>query len=143
MGYRSDVAYTIVFRNKATLNEFIALVMLKGDKHAKALAECEIIAEDEGNPEYRVNFYMSDVKWYEGYYPEVDGHMENLEFISERFSENAAYHFVRVGEELEDNVNSTDGAEDLLEWDLCIERSISAPFDIEYLAVGDSLAVIA
>jgi hypothetical protein len=62
MGYRSDVAYVIEFEDLQTLNEFIALVMVKGGEEKKALSECLILPKD-----CRICYHADDVKWYESY----------------------------------------------------------------------------
>lgn len=139
MGYRSDVAYTITFRDKATLNEFIALVMLKGEVERKALGECQIVAG--GGDTWEVNFFNQSVKWYDSY-EEVQAHEWLLDFAAERFEPNAAYRFIRIGEELEDNEDKYGGVNELIDWDLCISRSIEMPFSEHYEPVGDRLALI-
>lgn len=139
MGYRSDVAYTITFRDKATLNEFIALVMLKGEVERKALGECQIVVDADKFCE--VNFYNQSVKWYDSY-PEVVAHEWLLDFAAERFEPNAAYRFIRIGEELEDNEDKYGGVDELIDWDLGISRSIYIPFNEHYEPVGDRLALI-
>ncbi len=73
MGYRSEVAYRIVFKDKQVLNEFIALVMMKGGLEAQALRECEVETLDNGRDECFVNFYAQDVKWYPSF-PDVQAH---------------------------------------------------------------------
>lgn len=142
MGYRSDVAYTIVFRNKQVLNEYIALVMVQGGKLSEALSQCNIEADDEDV--CRINFYADQWKWYEGDFPIVDAHLDLLAFAVKRFGKDAAYRFVRVGEEVED-IDLRDGSEDahdLIDWDLDVIRSIDTPFKSDYEPIGDKLALI-
>lgn len=145
MGYRSDVAYTITLRNKQVLNELIALVMVKGDYISKALSQCQIEVGVAGGELCRINFFAEAWKWYEGDFPEVDGHHELMDFAVNNFSDDAAYRFVRIGEEMDDNDLRdaySDEAMDLIDWDLNISRSIDAPFNTNYIPVGDKLAVI-
>ena len=46
MGYRSEVAYRIVFSNKQVLNEFIALAMMKGE-HEKYIRAANYLSPKE------------------------------------------------------------------------------------------------
>ena len=97
MGYRSDVAYVINFEDKQKLNEFIAKVMVLGGLVADALKECEIDVVDGAFHCYRVNFYASDVKWYDDF-PEVQAHHELMEMAIERDDDNGVI-FNRLGED--------------------------------------------
>ena len=97
MGYSSQVAYSIVFKDKRTLNEFIALVMLQGGYDVEALKECYI---DWDN--CQVHYHAWNIKWYE-VYPYVQGHNSLREFAHDRFEKECSTKFVRIGEELNDN----------------------------------------
>ena len=140
MGYRSDVAYRIMFTNKTVLNEFIALVMVKGGYVVQALKECEI--EKGYNDTYCVNFFQADTKWYDSF-PEVQGHEELYKFAVERFPDDAGYKIIRIGEDADDLQEDEAGGVDLIPYeDFYIRREISLPFSHNYLAVGDTLALI-
>ena len=140
MGYRSDVAYRIMFTNKTVLNEFIALVMVKGGYVVKALKECEI--EKGYEDTYYVNFYQGDTKWYDDF-PEVIGHHELIAFAVERFPDDAGYRFVRIGEEPDDVQEDEEGGIDMIPYeDFYVRREISLPFSHRYNALGDTLALI-
>ena len=144
MGYRSEVAYRIVFSEKKVLNEFIALVMMKGNEERKALSECEIEVQDNGRAECFVNFYAQDVKWYPSY-PDVAAHTWLYEYAIERFPDGSAYAFMRIGEDRDDIVEEDNGCDDLIDYvrdEFYIVRSMELPFSHEYLAVGDDLRVI-
>lgn len=141
MGYRSEVAYRIAFRDKATINEFIAKVMVLGGFERKALEECLI--EEDGDHWY-VNFYASDVKWYDGY-TDVDGHTKLYNLAVEWYPEDCAYQFLRIGESDDDSQSDTDGADDLTDcvWDdFRIIRYIETPFSSNYEAIGDKLGLV-
>lgn len=140
MGYRSEVAYQIVLKDKKLLNEFIAKVMMLGGDICNALKECEIEAPTEGREEYYINFYASDVKWYESY-PDVQGHEKLRALALEWFDEeDVGVNFIRIGEELEDIVEEYEGH--LADWtDLRVHRSIDIPFDHSYEPVGDNLRI--
>ena len=141
MGYRSEVAYRIGFRDKTTLNEFIAKVMVLGGAEVNALKECSI--KEDGDHWY-VNFYASDVKWYEGY-TEVDGHTKLYNLAVEWYPEDCAYQFLRVGESEDDSQCESDGADDITDcvWDdFKIVRYIETPFSSTYQAIGDKLGLV-
>jgi hypothetical protein len=143
MGYRSEVAYRIVFRNKKVLNEFISLVMLKGGDEVIALKECDIELPDNGRAECYVNFWASDVKWYESY-TDVQAHTWLYTYAIERFPEDCAYQFIRVGEEEGDVENEHGGVGDMMDWaweGFYTMTTIEIPFSYDK-GVGDALAVI-
>lgn len=140
MGYRSDVAYRIMFKNKTVLNEFIALVMVKGEYVAKALKECEI--EKGYNDEYFVNFFADNVKWYDDF-PSVQGHAELMRFAVERFPDDAGYRVIRIGEDPDDVEEDEEGGVDMIPYeDFYVRREISLPFNYDYEPIGDTLALI-
>lgn len=138
MGYRSEVAYQIVFKDKATINEFIAKIMVLGGYERKALEECQI---EGGEDSWFINFYASDVKWYDGY-ADVDGHEKLRELALEWFDHaDVGVNFIRIGEETEDIVEEYEG--NLADWtELRVNRSIDVPFDHAYEAIGDKLGLI-
>ena len=141
MGYRSEVAYRIGVRNKQILNEFIAKVMVLGGAELNALKECSI--EEDGD-HWFVNFYASDVKWYDGY-TDVDGHTKLYNLAVEWYPEDCAYQFLRIGESDDDSQSDTDGADDLTDcvWDdFRIIRYIETPFSSQYEAIGDKLGLV-
>jgi hypothetical protein len=141
MGYRSEVAYRIGFRDKQILNEFIAKVMVLGGAELNALKECSI--EEDGD-HWFVNFYASDVKWYDGY-TDVDGHTKLYNLAVEWYPEDCAYQFLRIGESDDDSQSDTDGADDLTDcvWDdFRIIRYIETPFSSNYEAIGDKLGLL-
>ena len=144
MGYRSDVAYRIGFTNKEVLSQFIALVMMKGGLEAQALKECEIEFQDNGRDECFVNFFQSDVKWYDNY-SDVKAHTWLYTFAVERFPDDCAYKFIRVGEDTSDVEDEEDGSDDVIDDvrdGFYVVSSIELPFQHEYEPVGDALGVI-
>ena len=143
MGYRSEVAYVIAFEDKPTLNEFISLVMLKGGAEAEALKECQIEVSEGAFSCYRINFYAGDVKWYDSY-PEVEAHTWLYQYAVERFEDNCAYRFLRIGEEqadIEDEHSDPSDKFDLYQ-DFYTRSTMEIPFDHRYEPVGDALRVI-
>lgn len=95
MGYRSDVAYIIKFKNKEDRDAFVDLMMAKDDPHI-AEAVKETMHDDE---EGTVRFSVESVKWYDSY-PDVASHMQLLDIADE--IEGADFRFVRIGEESDD-----------------------------------------
>ena len=127
MGYRSDVAYTIRF-NAATKDDILETVENSFKlflAEAKSKSECAIamneVTIDEGK--MQLNFYCQSTKWYDSY-EDVHSH-EELVSLARDWVDDCKFIgvvFVRVGEELEDNVWESDGNYD---WDwLNISRSV-------------------
>lgn len=143
MGYRSNVAYSIHFKSKDVLNQFIALVMVKGGEEVKALKECEIECSpsttDGVDGVFRVNFAAHDVKWYESF-PDVQAHEWLQNFAVERFPEDCAYEFVRIGEGLTDIEEDQGGAMDEFNMTIYVERSLDIHFSGD--SIGDKLSII-
>jgi hypothetical protein len=73
MGYRSDVAYTIRFKDKGKMVMFMTEARAKGLQ--PALDECQI-NEDK----MHINFYAESIKWYESY-PEVQMHEALMQLV--------------------------------------------------------------
>lgn len=140
MGYRSEVAYRIGFINKEVLNEYIALVMLKGEEFRKALSECEIRIQDNGREECFINFWVCDVKWYDSY-PEVQAHTWLYNYAVERFSEGASYKFLRVGEETGDIEDDCEDSVVDLQSDFYPTQGMEIPFAHDYEPIGDKLSL--
>ena len=138
MGYRSDVAYSIHFKTKDTLNQFIALVMVKGGNEVNALKECQIEC-NETNDKFEVNFTWDDVKWYESF-PEVQAHTWLMEFAVERFPEDCGYEYVRIGEESNDIEEQQGGAMDAFNYNIYVRRLLEIDFCDN--PIGDDLAII-
>lgn len=66
MGYRSDVAYTIRFKDVGAMTLFITEAKDKGLQIA--LDECDIVQD-----KFQINFFGEDIKWYDSY-DEVKAH---------------------------------------------------------------------
>lgn len=133
MGYRSEVAYVINFKDNARRDEFVALVKVHGDDLWSALKECAL---DKDNP--CINFYACDVKWYDSY-EDVKWHRKLLEFASE--FEGAGWRFTRVGEDMGDVVDESGGDSDLEPYDdFCMYQGIDTPFSKEkFEPIGESI----
>jgi hypothetical protein len=141
MGYRSQVAYVISFDDKQTLNEFIAKIMVLGGHVCDALKECQIEVVEGMLNCYRINFFASDVKWYDTF-PEVEGHNMLRELAEEWYSGKSASRFIRIGEEHGDIDEQTEGDSADLYDDFYTYTHMELPFDKDYEPIGDNLRII-
>jgi hypothetical protein len=139
MGYRSQVAYVIAFDDDAdtkVMGQFINYVMGSGDEHLiEALKECEVDFDLQ-----RINFYASDVKWYDSY-DEVKAHTKLYELcVNEEtpFYPHAHARFVRVGEESGD-IQEEDFGDDPPYDEFYTHTDIRLPFDCHYRSYGTTL----
>jgi hypothetical protein len=96
MGYRSDVAYVIKFKDIAQRDAFVGLMMAKNDANiTQAIEETE--HDDTEDP--IITFKVGDVKWYDSY-PDVQVHHQMMRDATELYE--AEWRFVRIGEEQTD-----------------------------------------
>ena len=97
MGYRSEVAYTVTFRDIHLRNAYVALILAKNDKVLnEALAEC-YVPDDKA----QICFYTEHRKWYVDY-PDIEAHVTIYTWARELYEDDCDYRFVRVGEEMGD-----------------------------------------
>ena len=115
MGYRSDVAYAIQFKDANALKEFVGLHAINEDTR-EALKECTLALEEDPNDCPALMFNESDVKWYDSF-EEVQAHMKLIESVEEMFEDRAGYNFLRLGEEDDDNEHKYGGHRELIPWD--------------------------
>ena len=93
MGYRSTVAFVISFKDKETLDNYLAPRLL--DENLKQYRDSfERISWDDASALY----YTEDVKWYDSY-PEVQA---LTKLYKDTIEAGGAYRFIRVGEEDKD-----------------------------------------
>lgn len=125
MGYRSEVAYVIRFKDKEQRELFVALQRAKADKHInEALNEMIELEED------KLAYHADSVKWYDSY-EEVQAHEKLMGEALELFNEDqdiTGYRFIRIGEEYEDVVVEDHGDSDELWEYLDVQRSINVAF---------------
>jgi hypothetical protein len=93
MGYRSTVAFIISFKDKETLDNYLAPRLL--DEHIKNDRDnFSRIAWDDASAMY----YAEVIKWYDDY--------ENVKALTKLYKDTieagGAYRFIRVGEEDKD-----------------------------------------
>lgn len=109
MGYRSTVAFIISFKDKETLDNYLAPRLL--DEHIKNDREnFSRIAWDDAS----VMYHAEDVKWYNEY--------EDVRALTKLYKDTieagGAYRFIRVGEDdkdIEDEYAESDTTEPF--WD--------------------------
>mgnify|MGYP006279381319 FL=1 len=124
MGYRSEVKYVVSFKDPEQRAQFEQLVKHKGDEQlAQALDELDVCGR------YLVARF-DGVKWYPSY-EDVQAHHKLMGYAREVFEDDAAWRFVRIGEEDNDiEVDSDDPNDDL--WEILypvrsIELNLSMP----------------
>ena len=97
MGYCSDVKYVIDFTSKEAKIGFLAQVRMIGGDLQTAIDETN---HDNDTP--RIYFAADSTKWYDSY-EDVKAHHKLLEMAEEMPHELFnGYHFVRIGEEVDD-----------------------------------------
>jgi hypothetical protein len=117
MGYRSEVAYTINFRDKHLRDAYVALVLAKGDKHlSEALAECYVPKDKP-----RICFHTDHYKWYSEY-PDVQAHTTLYKWAHVLYADDCDYRIVRIGEESGDVEEDSTGG-DLDDFEDCYVNS--------------------
>jgi hypothetical protein len=131
MGYRSEVAYVIRFRDVPLRNQFVNLILAKQDKLLlEALNHCEV-AKDTPT----INFYASSWKWYDSY-PVVQAHHRLMAWAKELYEDDADWRFTRIGEEADDIQNDSSGG-DLDDYeDSYPVTTITTSFNQDYTPYG-------
>lgn len=116
MGYRSEVAYVLRFKDKEMREAFVNLQRAKADEYInRALDE---LMEVEDN---MLGYHAEYVKWYEDF-PEVKAHHALMRDTTELFGEDysddynqqAGFKFIRLGEEPDDNEDEEGGNSECL-----------------------------
>lgn len=117
MGYRSEVAYVLRFKDKEMRDAFINLQRAKADKHINTALDEMVEVEDN-----MIGYHADHVKWYDDY-PEVKAHQTLMKdtiaiFADEEtipdYDDQAGYKFVRLGEEQDDNEDEEEGNSECL-----------------------------
>lgn len=133
MGYMSNVAYVIRFKDKAQCDTFISLQIAKADKYiTEAIGELTRVEDNV------LGFHSNCVKWYDDY-EDVKAHntlmreaitLFNTDSVGGSevpYDEQAGYRFIRLGEEDEDNTveegGNGEGLYEYIEWYRNIEVS--------------------
>jgi hypothetical protein len=112
MGYRSDVGYSVRFKDIGAMHEVLAVIAAMHPVAYTALEECWVDTEN-----CELHFYAESVKWYEEY-ADVKNHTQFLDALDEEaFEGKVAWCFSRVGEEIDDNTSNYGGDTDLVPWE--------------------------
>lgn len=132
MGYRSEVAYRIVFDNEEVMKLFLAEAKSREDTKLvfRDMEEDEFEAIEILESEREIHFHVHGWKWYDDY-DVVKNHTALLD-LAKAYNEredtegneigDVHYAFARIGEDMEDN--DTWGSDDY--WELLdIERRIT------------------
>ena len=126
MGYRSEVAYVIRFKDKAMRELFVSLQRAKADHHInEALDE---LAEVE---DCLLGYHADHVKWYDGY-DGVKAHETLMHDSIDMFNKDediTGWRFVRLGESQDDNEDREAGFSDELYEYVDWHRSMSLSFE--------------
>ncbi len=123
MGYRSEVAYVIEFKDREHRIRFMATASLDPDIK---LEEFELLDDTS------IMFYRQEIKWY-AEYDYVKAHELLLNTAKEQECE---WEFCRVGEDMEDNVYE---CSDSPSGELGVSRSIYTPTHGKFYPIGESL----
>jgi hypothetical protein len=114
MGYRSEVAYVIRFKDKAMRELFVSMQRAKADPHINEALNETVEIED-----CLLGYHADHVKWYEEY-EGVKAHETLMSDSIDLFNKDediTGWRFVRLGEEAEDNIQEEDGnSDDLYEY---------------------------
>lgn len=112
MGYRSEVAYVLRFKDKEMRDLFVSMQRAKADPHINTALDEMVEVEDN-----MLGYHASHVKWYDSY-EDVQAHEKLMRdtidiFANEEtipdYNQQAGYKFIRLGEEVEDNVDEEEG----------------------------------
>lgn len=135
MGYRSEVAYVLRFKNREQRELFVSLQRAKADTHInEALDELVELEED------KMAYHAYSVKWYDSY-EDVQAHETLMHETLELFNTEqdiTGYRFIRIGEEYEDVVVQDHGDADELWEYLEVHRSVNISFPSETYKVNQT-----
>lgn len=110
MGYRSDVAYVIRFKNFQDREALVSLMLAKNDPViTEAVEECEYGYTTQP----LITFHAESVKWYHSN-PYVKAHGALIRNAHELYG--ADYRFVGVGEDGAEDIQEEDDTGDLYEY---------------------------
>jgi predicted nuclease of restriction endonuclease-like RecB superfamily len=124
MGYRSDVAYAIQFKDADERATFRDVMLHKNDQHiTQALEETQDYRD--GFKDKYIVFKIEDVKWYKGY-KDVDAHHALLIEAEDLFE--ASYRFIAIGEDGQETYEEGGEEQDTLSYMLGTRHEIVTTF---------------
>lgn len=140
MGYRSEVAYVLRFKDKEMRESFVNLQRAKADEYINRALDELIELEDN-----MLAYHAEYVKWYEDF-PEVKAHhclmADTRDLFGDRYSsdynDQAGYKFIRLGEESDDNEDEEGGNSECLYEYLSWTKSIVTSFERDTYAVNQT-----
>ena len=128
MGYRSTVAYYISFKDKEQREAFMNTLVQLNDEPIKHVLKYEVLTRVDN---CALAAYHEDVKWYEGYV-DVQAEQRIMELALEWFPDDAAFKFVRIGEDEEDAETVVRGENTDAVYDRCyIVRRVELDWSME------------
>lgn len=121
MGYRSEVAWVLRFKDTNQMRDYINLLRYKRDEHINTALE-EIKQSTDPEP---ILFFSDDfLKWYDDY-EDVRAHHFIMDHAYELYGDDVGWRFIRIGEESDDIEERHDGNVDDM-WDyIYVSRSIN------------------
>ena len=140
MGYRSEVAYVLRFKDKEMRESFVNLQRAKADEHINRALDELIELEDN-----MLAYHAEYVKWYEDF-PEVKAHhnlmLDTTKLFGDEYTpdynDQAGYKFIRLGEEPDDNEDEEGGNSECLYEYLSWTKSIITSFERDTYAVNQT-----
>ena len=112
MGYRSDVAYIIMFETIEQRDTYANSILARGPDDALHMALLECDYERKDLP--AITFHATDVKWYPTY-PDVQAHTRLYEDASAVIP-TAEYRCIELGEDGKEEVYDTSNSGDLYQY---------------------------
>jgi len=126
MGYRSEVAYVIRFKDKEMRELFVSLQRAKANPDINEALDELVEVED-----CLLGYHADHVKWYDEY-AGVKAHETLMHDSIELFNKDkdiTGYRFVRLGESQDDNEDREDGDSDELYEYVDWHRGMSLSFE--------------
>jgi len=121
MGYRSDVAYVIKFKDIEQRDAFVTLMLAKNDANITQAVE---ETEHERTDDPIITFKQGDVKWYVSF-GDVKAHYTLMDEAVELYQ--AIYRFIALGEDGKEDCLSVDADGDLYDY-VCTEHKLHTSF---------------
>jgi len=121
MGYRSEVAWVLRFKDTDQMRDYINLLRYKNDKYINNALE-EI--KQSTDPEPILFFTGEYLKWYDDY-EDVKAHHYIMEHACELYGAEVGWRFIRIGEEHDDIEERYDGDVNDMWTHIYVSRSIN------------------
>lgn len=121
MGYRSEVAWVLRFKDAEQMESYVNLLRFKNDEHINEALRDDIRQATDPEP---IMFFTGDcLKWYDEF-KDVQAHHYIMEHACELYGDEVGWLFFRIGDEHDDVEQRFDGDTDNM-WDyIYVNRSI-------------------